>query len=520
MSENDIVGGVDPRNGNIVTQADAVQILEEYREVKLAKMMDNTQDLDVVLKRYDLVEAHYDPMEQQSSYILVADRNAQKNFAEQATGFPEMAFIDPSPFTAWTRLENISELRGKKGLRLFYDMSRSDGAVRGALRVVKTPIQGADWYMEPASEASIDKNIADFVQKTLMEDMETLFERFVEDCLRCIDYGYFVFEKVYYSDPKTDKIKINLTPIHPLDIQGWTYDGAGNVTGIRLEPIQGETYQQMVEIPFRRLLMVVFEMEGGDLRGTSILRTAYKHFYYKDTLYKIDAIQKERHGIGVPIIKLPMGFTDKDKDLANQLGRNLRTNERAYITIPWNWEVMFAKLEGQPVDTMPSIEHHDRKIYESILATFTGTKEFNQESLDTFYKSTRYMARVLAATINKYVVRELVDINFLRKNGYPKLCVRRMGEWEETRTMTFALRNLVGAQVLTPDLPLENLIRQLWGLPPLDEATARIMPTPAGGGLASPSASVKPPKVEGSKQKPSPPIGTPAKNAGSDKSGG
>lgn len=506
---------------DIVSQDDAVQILEEYRDVKLNDIMSKAENLDEVLRRYDLVEAHWDPLDREaSSYILVADRGSQKNLTETSTGFPEMAFIDPSPFTAWTRLENISELRGKRGLRVFYDMSRSDGSVRGALRVVKTPIQGADWYMEPASESQIDKNIADFVQSVLMDDMETLWERFIEDCLRCIDYGYFVFEKSYYLDPKSNKIKVNLVPIHPLDIQGWTYDPAGNITGVRLEPIQGEDYKKMVEIPYSKLLIVVFEMEGGDLRGTSILRSSYKHFYYKDTLYKIDAIQKERHGIGVPIIKLPMGFTQQDKELANDLGRNLRTNERAYITIPWNWEVMFAKLEGQPVDTMPSIEHHDRKIYENILATFSGSRDVTQESLDTFYKSTRYVARVIASTINRFVIRDLVDINFLRKNGYPKLCVRRMGEWEETRTMTFALRNLVGAQILTPDLPLENLIRSSWGLPPLDETTKREMPTPAGGGLASPKSSVKPPAAKGSKQKPTPPIGTPAKNAGSDKSGG
>lgn len=504
---------------DMVSQDDAVQALEQYRELKLNEIMENTQDLDVVLRRFDLVEAHWDPQNQSSAYILVADRNPQAQLAE-STGFAEMAFVDPSPFTAWTRLENIPELRDKQGLRKFYDMSRSDGAVRGALRVVKTPIQGADWYMEPATDAPIDKNVADFVEDCLMNDMESLWERFIEDCLRSIDYGYFVFEKSFYPDPRTGKVKVNLVPIHPLDIQGWNYDARNRITGIRLEPIQGLDYTQSIEIPYEKLLIVVFEMEGGDLRGTSILRTAYKHFYYKDTLYKIDAIQKERHGIGVPIIKLPMGFTSQDKALANELGRNLRTNERAYITVPWNWEIMFAKLEGQPVDTMPSIEHHDRKIYESILATFMGTKDVSQESLDTFYKSTRYLARVIAATINRYVIRELVDINFLRKNGYPKLCVRRMGEWEETRTMTFALRNLVGARVLTPDLPLENLIRSSWGLPPLDEKTAREMPTPGQGGLASPQSSVKPPPVKGSKQQPSPPIGVPAKNAGSDKSGG
>ena len=181
---------------------------------------------------------------------------------------------------------------------------------------------------------------------------------------------------------------------------------------------------------------------------------------------------------------------------------------------------MFAKLEGQPVDPIPSIQHHDHKIYEAILASFMGSGEVSTESLDSFYKSTRYMATCIATTINRDIIRPLVQMNFLRFNGYPKLCVRRMGEWEDTRTMTFALRNLVGARILTPDLPLENIIRASMSLPPLDESTAREMPSPNAGGLASPTGSVKPSPAKGSRQTATPYTNVPAKNAGTDKSGG
>lgn len=496
---------------NISDQADAVNLLEEFKQQK-------ELELSEVFRRYDVVQASWDPYENES-YIIVSEKAPDRRFTE-TTGFAEMSIIDPSPFTAWTRLENVPELRDKRGIRTFYDMVRNDGTVRSGLRIVKTPVQGAEWYVEPYSDSAIDKNIAEFVRKTLFEDMNTIWEYFIEDCLRSIDYGYFAFEKVWYQDPKSGKIKLNLTPLHPLDIQGWTFDSQNKVTGLAMEPIAGTDINKRVEIPVSKLLLQVFEMEGGDLRGTSLLRTAFKHWYYKDTMYKIDAIQKERHGIGVPVIKLPMGFTPKDKELANDLGRNLRTNEKAYITIPWNWEVIFAKLEGQPVDPIPSIEHHDHKIYEAILASFMGSGQVSTESLDTFYKSTRYIANCIAATINRDVVRPLVDINFLRFNGYPKLCARRMGEWEDTRTMTFALRNLVGAKILTPDLPLENLIRGSMSLPPLDEATAREMPSPSSGGLASPSSSVKPSPAKGTRQQATPYTNTPAKNAGSDKSGG
>jgi phage gp29-like protein len=493
---------------SVADNAEAVALLENHHEVKQA-------ELHELLRTYDVTEAVYEPGG--SSYVILSER---VNGTTVNTGFPEMGFIDPSPFTAWTRLEHVNELRGRQGIRAFYDMTRNDGAVRGALRIVKTPIQGADWYIEPASESVLDQNIAKFVENNLFEELDGIWEHFIEDCLRSFDYGYFPFEKEYgwSNDGKRIQLK-KLIPLHPLDVQGWIYDDKNVLKGLRLEPLNGQDVTKIVEIPCGKMLHIVFEMEAGDLRGTSILRSAYKHWYFKEVLYKIDAIQKERHAVGVPVIKLPAGFTAKDLELANELGRNLRSNERSYITAPFNWEIYFAKLEGQPVDTIPSIEHHDQKIYENILAAFMGSTTVSQESMDTFYKSTRYVAKSMAACINKYVIKELVDINFLRKGGYPKLKVRRMGEWEDLRTMTFALRNLVGARVITPDEKLEAWARDQMDLPEFDKATARDMQQ-GSSGMTPPGQNVSAPKATQTKQTPTPRIGTPSANSGTDRSGG
>ncbi len=99
--------------------------------------------------------------------------------------------------------------------------------------------------------------------------------------------------------------------------------------------------------------------------------------------------------------------------------------------------------------------------------------------------------------------------------------MRRMGEWEDTRTMTFALRNLVGAKLITPDDGVEALLRQQMGLPELDKATARDVGNAggAGGGLTPAGENVNAPKVGLPNQQPTPYIGTPKANAGSDRRG-
>lgn len=480
---------------------EAVSAVEEHSEFRKLSFQEAVQ-------RYDIVQATHDP--EYGSYVLLAERG--KNTERFGSAFAEMGYSSPSPWTAWTREERVSELREKTGIRTYYDMKRSDGTIRGALRVLKTPIQAAEWFVKPASSSKTDKKIADFVSDNFFNRLNVSWSRFLEDALTMCEYGYSAFESVYRIDNDGFVRLRKLAHRHPLDVREWIYDDHGGPKYLIMEASETNGWQEIV-IPIDKLVVFVFEQEGGDLRGTSILRSAYKHHYYKDNLYKIDAIQKERHGIGVPLIKLPMGFSTEDRRLADELGRNLRTNERAHITAPMNWDISFAKLEGQPVDCLTSIRHHDTKIMTNVLAPFLDDPNSKAESQDMFYKSTRYIAATIADTINRHCIPKLVEMNFVR-GGLPKLMVRRIGEWEDIRTMTFAARNLVGAQLLTPDEPLEAFIRDQLFLPPQDLETSRETKTPQKPVEPSTSeAYVGPPKQQ------EPPTGKTQMNAGSDRSG-
>lgn len=462
--------------------------------------------LTEALQKYAVVDAVNDPVN--GSYIIMADRNPAMS---GDIAIAELGYASPSPWTSWTRAERVPELMDKIGLRTYYDMKRADGTVRGGLRLIKTPILAARWFVEPASDSTVDKNIAEFVEKNLFEELSVPWSRVVEDALLMCDYGFMPFELVFTIDGGKLKLQ-KLAPRHPMDVQEWIWDSNGGINGVIMENTQGfgpnydymptipqgsfgssgtqrggnqEDFQGIqsntpqVFIPVEKMVIFVLEQEAGDLRGISILRSAYKHYYYKDTLYKIDAIQKERHGIGVPIIKLPPGFSKADRDLADDLGRNLRTNERAHIVVPSNWDISFAKLEGQPVDCLTSIEHHDMKIKSNILAPFMDQANLGSGTggFDMFFKSTRYIANTVCDTVNHFVIPKLVNFNSAR-GGFPKLRVRRIGEWEDIRTMSFAFRNFVGAGAIQPDDDLEKFLRSELDLPPQDKATTRVQPTP------------------------------------------
>jgi hypothetical protein len=240
-----------------------------------------------------------------------------------------------------------------------------------------------------------------------------------------------------------------------------------------------QAYQRWVNIPIDKLVVFTFDKEAGNIEGVSILRAAYKHWYYKDNLYKIDAIQKERHGIGVPVIQLPVGYSKGDKLLADQLGRNLRTNERAHVVLPPAWILEFAELHGNPVDCLTSIKHHDNMIPQSILGQFMNSEKTEIEQQHTiFLKATRFTADIVLDVMNKYAIPQLVNLNWGRA-VYPSLYAKRIGEQEDWRTQSFTLRNYVGAGIIVPDDPMEDQLRDEMGLPPRDDSTGRIIRSPA-----------------------------------------
>lgn len=532
-----------------------------FRTTTLEKVLQEYAVVDVVVNGGDpyLVVTNPAPTDMVDGPIRLA---------EQATtdlvDLRELGSAAPSPFTSFTRREYNNELLGLLGLRKYDKMRRSSAVVRSSMRTVKTPVLAARWFVEPDTQSTRDKNAADFVWKNLTEMMSISWPQVLQESLLMCEFGYYMWEIVWEErvvDGKDRLVVKKLAPRHPMDVRQWYFDPNGGPLGVEMFPptlnaspppfagaLPGQlSFPQGPLIPIDKLLVFTFDKEAGNIEGMSLLRSAYRHWYYIDQLYKIDAIQKERHGIGIPVINLPVGFSDKDRIAANELGRNLRTNERAHVVLPPNWMLEFADLKGNPVDSMKSIEHHNDMIRENVLASFTNSQHPTKEEDQTmFLKSTRFMADIVREVFNLHLIPKMIDANFLRV-GYPKLRARRIGEEEEQRVLSFSVRNLIGAGAIIPDDVLEDYLRDQMDLPVRDIATSRIanvretvqaIPGPQGGkeGVANPADTAVPgtpqagpgasqsgkgsgAKVGAARQTP-PTAKPPAANAGTDRSGG
>ena len=195
-------------------------------------------------------------------------------------------------------------------------------------------------------------------------------------------------------------------------------DKEGGLAGIQQNVWNDSTYKQVV-IPVDKLLVFTMEREGSDYRGQSILRAAYKHWYMKNELYKIDAIAAERHGVGLAVFKVPPLITADEEKRVEDIGTRLHAHEKSYIAIPQSYEFDLKGVVGSLHPTVRSIEHHDLQIVRSILAQFinlgagdVGSYALSQDQSGFFLMALRSVASNICDTVNHYAIPQLVDFNW------------------------------------------------------------------------------------------------------------
>ena len=115
---------------------------------------------------------------------------------------------------------------------------------------------------------------------------------------------------------------------------------------------------------------IVSSLAAGRTAATIISpNTAYKPWFYKEGLLRIMAIGFEREHVGVPVISLPSGHTAADLKRAEGIGKNLRANESAYVTLPFGWTIdwLQGKAGGRTVVCVVSGGNIDSPVLAAIL---------------------------------------------------------------------------------------------------------------------------------------------------------
>lgn len=380
----------------------------------------------------------------------------------------------------------VSQQNRTQAAITYMKMWRSDVSVRVGLRAGEAPVLGGDYYFEPYDDSEQSHVISEYCHWQLFEAMTTPWLSTLQQILKFYRDGFSTFVPVWelreWAPTKTLKganrktyTSLRKLAVRPAStISNFMYDDNGGPIGCVQNAIDSTGQSTEVTIPISNLIVFTFDKDGGDMLGNSILRTSYEHFIYKYNLYKIDGIQKERHGIGFPIVELQPGYSANDKKYANELGANVRTNERAYAVTNTMVKLMFAELSGNLVDVLKSAIHHDDMIMKNVLVQFLniginessgGGGRSGATSMDMFLKAMRFVAQYICDQINLYLIPQMVAYNF-QTDQFPKLSVRNIGEVKDLQMWSAAMAALADKEIITMDDETEQFVRRIVQMPP------------------------------------------------------
>lgn len=359
-----------------------------------------------------------------------------------------------------------SELKWPESLKVYEKMMKGDAQVKASIRVCQLPILAANWFITDKNhEDPRVVEAAEFLEKNLFHH-KINFEQFLFEALGMLPMGFSLFEIVFELH-EGQIFWGKLAWRKQYSIKRWQMsDGQPGVVQQLTDSFK------RVDIPEWKLLLFTNEQEGDSQIGVSILRSAYKHWYAKDNLYKIDLIASERNGVGVLKITLPSGYNPEDKEAAAELGANFYANEQEYIILPnsdWQAEIMSGGSNLKDLD--PSIKHHNREITKNVLAQFlelgtesSGSRALSEDHSSLLYLSLESRAKVIATNVSKKL-KELLKMNgWTDLEKYPELDFSHIGI-QDVSGMSTALTSFINAGLIQADDELEGYIRKVMQLP-------------------------------------------------------
>ena len=383
--------------------------------------------------------------------------------------------------------EFLPELRGQRGIRAYKEMSENDDIIGAILFAVKMLIRNVHWGVQPDGAEAVDEECAVFVESCLY-DMGTLSE-----ILSFLVYGWSAHEIVYKrrmgrkrdkqlnSKHKDGLIGWQKLPIRAQDtLYQWEYGARDDLIGMTQVPPPDFG---LITIPTEKLLLFRTESRKGNPEGRSILRNAYRSWFFKKRFQEIEGIGIERDLAGLPVLVAPPGVDiwsdDPDivrtRALAEALVKNIRRDSMEGIVLPAEWDLKLLSTGGKRnFDTNATIDRYDTRMAMTVLADFVllghqkvGSFALSDNKTEMFSLAIGAFLDIICEEFNKKAIPYLVDMNGEQFGGitdYPKL-VHGDIETQDIGKLGDYIQKMTGIGVLQPDAGLEDFVRQQAGLP-------------------------------------------------------
>lgn len=421
-------------------------------------------------------------------------------------------------YSGWIREEFLPQLMGRAAITMFREMADNSSVVGSMLFAITQAMRKIEWRVETPDDKAETKKEQEFAD-SLRLDMSHTWEDFITEALSMLPYGFSIHEIVYKrrlgrTPPRTDdtsssernetlpsskfedgRIGWRRIPIRGQDtILKWFFDPNGQIRGVTQQPWVGT----LIDIPIEKCLLFRPTLHKNNPEGRSILRAAYRDYYFIKRLEEMESILFERMS-GFPVLYVPAQVMNEATagntkaiqtlNMCKNIVTNARVNEQMGAVLPSD---TYKDADGRPssipqykfelltpqhgrqggADIDKTITRHQVNMLMTALCDFIqmghetrGTNNLGTMKVDMFYNSIEGYLESIASVLNKYALPRIWDLNGLPIESMPQYRPD-MPQRLDLDGLGMFIKNVASAGMpIFPDDELQEYLRDAAGLP-------------------------------------------------------
>ena len=403
----------------------------------------------------------------------------------------------------WVYEEWHPKLSGQKAIKVYREMRDNDAVIGAFLYVLNAYIQQADITITPTDDTNLSKQISDHVESCI-DDMSISRKELLGEILSMAWAGFSYHSIIYKVRRGSDaplpqlrsKYRDGLVGWRKLPIRGqstiwrWKFDDDdGSVQGAyQMSP---PDYQETF-LPIEHSLLYRISYNKGNPEGRSLLRNAYRSWYFLKRIQELEAIGVERDMAGMLVLNLPVEYFDENATSAQKatvaeyrkIAERIRRGQQEGLVFPapeddggrTGFDAHLMQSGGRrPMDVDGIIKRLESRIALSVLGDSVLMGNQGNVGSWALHSGKTHMLAIgikgimdaMADTMSRYALSRLVRINGWPEELTPKWEFGDI-ETDESLELMQSLVAAVGSGLITPGPEIEQYLRMRMGLPPAE----------------------------------------------------
>lgn len=356
----------------------------------------------------------YDPAVDTGIDRPVSARIAVRDINDKYSDYPSKGL---NPVRLARILQEADEGNVRSQMELFEEIEEKDAHIFSQMQTRKLAVTGLDWEIQACSKEEGDQRIADFV-KDQLEGLED-FGNVLLNLLDAIGKGISVMELEWGVDSDGYDVIEDIEYVHPKKLV-WDYQTDEMKVCTR-------EYPEGLRLPENKFIVHQYKAKSGHASRAGVFRIVAWMYMFKNFDIKDWASFCEVFGMPLRLGKYDASASEDDKKQLMEAIVSLGTD--AAGVVPTSTMIEFIESnKTASADIYERLarycdEQNSKAIIGQTLTADSGGGSYAQSKThnEVRHDLTVADANALSITIRRDVIRPLVEFNFGKETGIPKI---------------------------------------------------------------------------------------------------